>query len=859
MTDKNLRNELLPFFGNDGRAKLFIKIFIEPTNFEQSINEDNPESIVNNSLAMNVMTSEGYETAFKEVGMSNRSLHYEFVDFIVQTALFHKSIDPMTGFGYAKAEFMRQLFEKFTDRGNAGSAFGETKPTDPYKNYHCDSTPDLTQYTGQFGDNLVFLQNLNSIDKFLYYYVGSYYNDRTDALLNRISNFVDSCLFDRKDQYFYKLTTDINTLISNLHLDPKTGNDFWSKFKTEIQKNIAQIASERIKKYTTGLTTPLEFRKAFETNKHDFSDAIAKTLTDTFEKLINDYRPVKAKSTTDDILWNNVYNKWSSLSEQAQKFYKKYVMFMENDKVLNPETDTYNPANKAAYHINLVKKSISDAGQTILAFMRLIPLYSDKIFTGLWYTDKNGKHQFSTSSNTFPSTITLNTDNLLKYIYGSTATNARFVTLNLPDKWTPSPNAIFHINVDDLVRKRLYQLRELLKKEQLPKEPLLGITDKNIWKRDETNKLYRDTPQGPVYYEDNSPASLEMFKSSYKCASSLSKGTEAECGKYMAECILSIDQKQISQCLEFWRNRNFYDIVKEEISNMHPTIAIRILKKFGFREYETYDIECDSYVRKIESRDHWFKDYASKIFTDDVLKIISENDKLLDYLQLITEYINSNLQILNGSQCRKISSEAVGKIQRTELAVQLGIPLRREPKVGSIQGTLYDSAMLDSYFKSGFFNVIARTNPERIANIKNLFIDKIPGTNKKCLNMGAESLQRLIDNTITQLQQQNLQIDPTLRKSLKKKVESLKKLELELMTFEVYLEEFKFLKEMFNDYESEVLDKAQIFELVQKKKELFTKQMTEEDHLKEIFGKLAKALFKMEDVDETECMRPIEY
>jgi hypothetical protein len=44
---RKTRDELEPFFGNQGGAKLFIKAFIEPTNYIVSINESNADDIGN--------------------------------------------------------------------------------------------------------------------------------------------------------------------------------------------------------------------------------------------------------------------------------------------------------------------------------------------------------------------------------------------------------------------------------------------------------------------------------------------------------------------------------------------------------------------------------------------------------------------------------------------------------------------------------------------------------------------------------------------------------------------------------------------------------------------------------------------
>src|SRR5438128_2713707 len=85
-----------PFFGGDGRARLFCKYFLKGFGATQAINYPNAETIVD-TMAYDIMTAKNYTN--KKEGMSDNDIHYEFSDFIVNTANSHKSIDKQTEAG----------------------------------------------------------------------------------------------------------------------------------------------------------------------------------------------------------------------------------------------------------------------------------------------------------------------------------------------------------------------------------------------------------------------------------------------------------------------------------------------------------------------------------------------------------------------------------------------------------------------------------------------------------------------------------------------------------------------------------------------------------------------------------------
>jgi len=82
----------------------------------------------------------------------------------------------------------------------------------------------------------------------------------------------------------------------------------------------------------------------------------------------------------------------------------------------------------------------------------------------------------------------------------------------------------------------------------------------------------------------------------------------------------------------------------------------------------------------------------------------------------------------------------------------------------------------------------------------------------------------------------------------------MKDLESELIKTEAYLEEYKYLMEIFKDYKSEILTLNSIEGLVEKYKDLLSKQTTEEGTLLKILGSLQSLrVGKCEDFVNDDC------
>jgi hypothetical protein len=243
---------------------------------------------------------------------------------------------------------------------------------------------------------------------------------------------------------------------------------------------------------------------------------------------------------------------------------------------------------------------------------------------------------------------------------------------------------------------------------------------------------------------------------------------------------------------------------------------------------------------------------------------IENNENLLNYLRLLVEYVNSNLAIMNGKDFAGRSSEAAGRVERSDLAMKLCIPMIKEPKGAS--ASFYDYSMLKCHVDNSFsgqsrsrpasnmmtmsFGGPTYRSPFSGINVGMGF--SVPYQSGGVVDIysyqrkigdgnisGPEALYGIIRTTIEEIRADHGKtIDEGDIQEITKKVDGMKAYEQELIKTEKYLEEFKYLLGLFKDYKSEILTLKNIEQIVEKKKDLLSRQFNSESDLVKILGSL---------------------
>lgn len=696
-------------------------------------------------------------------------------------------------------------------------------------------------------------------------------------------------------------------LFIKLFIEPTGANGYERSINETDAESIInnQYASQFMKAESYGRRDPIS-----DNDVHpQFTDFLIQTAL--FHRAIDEPAQQLPQSPNDPsnpakILWDKVYMDWNNLTESSRAFYRKYLQFMN----LDATTNTWKVIPEGSYgtaippyqgRVNLLKTSgrgmrsgemvtrdpatneIVDYGLLSASecpkFVNLIPKIPGSMGK-IWYTAQDGTEQ----------PLQTHTDSALKNIYCGAYKFDRSFQIDgqeiFPKKvWDPQTQYhVFDINVDKFTRKRFFNISAELKKPPKIEGPVFSLTDKNVWHVDETGRLYKDEGGNRVYYDVDSDETKRILTKNFNCYSTFTKDN-AKCNMYVNQCLLRSDPESLSVCTEFWKNHDFYKVTIDEIKQMHPMVAVRTLEKFGFRVKKVEDSECKMLVRKFETVEHWMKTVltGNEWKTVDpsnnktLQNTIEENENLLNYLRLLVEYVNANPAILNGKEFAAKTAEAVGRVKQSDLAMRLGIQMAKVP-AGRSAG-MYDFSMLQSHLGSraarrplvasfsgpnyrSSFGALGASGmgvavPFQMGGVPNInsYIRRVDAN----VITGASALQALIDKSITDLQNKGITIAQEDQTAIVKKLDTMHKIETELINTDIFLEEYVYMLDLFppSKYKSEMLSLDKIKAFVEKQKDLLSTQATEDDRLVTIYGSLQKLLAGLSDDFVEEGYEPV--
>lgn len=720
MSEISSSAEKVPFFGGDGRGELFSNVFNQLATDQTQLG----------SFETDLMFAKHYEN--KLPGMDNTDIHYEFTDFIITTALYHRSIDrsstPTEPFLGIKLAFDRNAEKLFNDPVVGGKLLGKFDINKSVVNTQGDTINNNANITNQldgliayfvtFADNIRDTVSVQAESRALSELLGNRkyefnsqvydansktYNDvifTADAnqLLQNIISVCDTdknaipsailCYMLGNGQYNLD-PTPIQT-IEKLQLSNINTKVIFDKFMKNVDKCVIPYLDMFFGEivYTTlGQNKPDKNELVNRFHKKYFSDIaimISALMFTAFKDALSEAVSVPHETLDNQLakdLWDAVYAKWNNISYESQRFYKTYLTIMkkidtkwvvldEEDYIQKAEEVASNPGS---YRFNLTKvidPRCNSEMASVPKFSFVIPYLDEQVISvvkKIWYTDNNGAIKFISAP--------LASD-FLRHIYNSVylgVADQTIESMNLPKIFDPDRRLKqFNLRLADLVRLRLTQI-----KNSPPEIISLGADIENYdkyiqrdqWKRYSINKGDKETQEYTMLCTgkdenqwcadeafDVAPKGVRVFDASNNCYSTMAvKVTDAEsrkeCHNYVFNCLLSNDKKGLIGCLRTLEKAGGLlddDIAKKEINKMHPMIARRTLQRFGFVEREQYDTVAKMKLIKVCDTEYWLKNVvASNITSGEVRNIITNNQSLLRYFDLVVAYVNGNPAILN--------------------------------------------------------------------------------------------------------------------------------------------------------------------------------------------------------------------
>jgi len=161
------------------------------------------------------------------------------------------------------------------------------------------------------------------------------------------------------------------------------------------------------------------------------------------------------------------------------------------------------------------------------------------------------------------------------------------------------------------------------------------------------------------------------------------------CTDYFKDCLIGQD---IEQCKSYLKDKKFWSGMEKEVREMHPTMAHKTLKAFGFKGVHR-EIKNRSGVKVklifISSYEDWIQSLKlnTKINPSE-LTDITQNTKLEAYLRALIKLVNENPGIINKDYVQD-PQNPLQQTSSTTLATKYGLKMNN-----SNQTTLSDSERL---------------------------------------------------------------------------------------------------------------------------------------------------------------------
>lgn len=334
---------------------------------------------------------------------------------------------------------------------------------------------------------------------------------------------------------------------------------------------------------------------------------------------------------------------------------------------------------------------------------------------------------------------------------------------------------------------------------------------------------------------------------------------DAECDIVINECLLNDDKDSLEKCFTNLKVQNaFHDIAVNDIKKMHPLMALRMLQKFKFSTYKVHDDTAGTKILKVESVSHWLKNYLAKNHTANELKTILEdsvqNQKILQYLDWVVQYVNANPAILNKSYSGK-SDDMTGKMPVPPCAkiLQLDYPVVKPPAIANLSCIYALRGLIQNRVKTAPFY---RTSYGMGTPYGSMFTPGVPmlrppiamhmgGGNNTChiiaaqmKEQGANVISYWLESLLKGFEARNKKLNDTDKKYLKTRITNYKEVQDELIKTLCYMEQYIGVVDSEKDYSDETVSKKKVEQLSARYDKLFNKSQVME-------GDLVSALIKL--------------
>lgn len=799
---------VLPFFGDDGRGKTYVSVNYRGDDFTKSAGDPRVDAHL-----LGVMLSDNYVNVYER-----GCVHPEFTDFIIRTALVHRSIDKPTGLGKLDSdtdELVNKLVSRITETKtqNFGSSangqfFGDLDRLNRNLTAFLTSNKDLSYLISRLA-LLALPDNGIQIEPIAGAIVGSDgfgYNYKT--VTDIVRRIVGSCRSADAGRIASgtlcdALSRDLRQIIGKYVNDNATIDGILDALAASLVEKLVRLVGETRQVYVASGFTSLSVDGAkllasgtdvnniapIPSLNKDLNDLFSQEIKRKIIKSINsgktvNYTTVEFSPVARD-LYNRVYGS-TNMTPQVAAFYEGNINRLEKSNV-NADVDTYvsNPAG-TGLRLNLKK---ADSNKDVTVFENAIPLVPSDMTVLL--TTNAGVVPFVHYEGPY----------VLRHIYNQVynakgdvgmarkddSVNTNLARYKKLDRFSIDHNKYmkYVVESDKLDSKKKAEVKEEIK------SPLDGLqldmaTGDLFYRHD------GPTPADNYFYKlgpDGKEIKIEKADISVKDLGLNTSGMSEVAKDDIFNCLLTGEGSKLNSCLKVLSNEKLFEKAEQDVSRASPEVLVLLLKKFGFH---TVIEESSKYGRPIKIVEP-YESWAIRQLPQHP-PAIRNNSKLLTYLRSLVDAARKQPALFTKGFVHDVSSGKVNpKYNGLDIHMFNG-PVADVKASASMLSDLLRNMPLQSApampFVPNFGNVIFATNP---------FVGMRGGGNVDAYTLGVQSgmingnasaLRQMFNDIRSAMKSNGKDLDSDGLSRVNTAIRNIEKLEVQLVKLMRHLENF---------------------------------------------------------------------
>lgn len=815
---------------NDRRGELFTY---------RSINFDNLNFQADPGKALSVAECKNYEKSVKpDYRMRDNDIHPEYINFIVDTARWHRYIDTQTGMGAAVDAAVAPLPGNNTYDGSITNAGANQVDLDINHNdrqaqrIFGAAGPQIT-----FGNDLAYngatvVTEVEAILATLYVairYNGAAGNAAAQAIHGRKLDAIMNPTIANVNAFWNDIATymgaDITALVVNIlgygnvvniigaipaaeqaqftnNLQNELTNKITEFYKlkllqlfNELRGNIP-VATARVNiQATLAVGQAADLKAKFDAIRgaHDpFINEIFNVIVGVIGRVYRNSRFYNRRTLADQQIMNwfqKTFNGFDSFPRSIKNFYNAFMGIVKEGDIISRNIEDYineiTQANAGQYRINLKK---NNAGIPIFASaLPTIPvgrvIWNDinnpLAVLGVGY-DVRVMYEFVRTANASPNIVEVS---------GLGAPGLRIMRSH-PEITFSTNVVMFNFDLDGLFKS---MLKEAIQESEVQADADdfpddIGEGDSQFTGR----AYYKD---GVLMWKDGDvekPAKdYDGLDKRNKCYTSQIGIDADECTNYIFKCVLATKDDNYLECQRVFAR---HDIFPKDISvfnKAHPYIMFKTVQKLKFLAKKTVDDK--TVINKLESVDDWIKRHTEDVASPvkPLVDVVKDNVDAQNYLKNIVNYFNANPQILNKNYSK--GNAKLGEINNQD-PYGLKFPRKTLTDMSLPQlGTIINNTNRNLFIKSGPLGYMLGSFPFGMMGGSAIF-------NSKNIPRGWKNLQNLLKTYKTKLATYNKTLSPNTDRKLQAKIDDVKKYEETAIKYLNYIKEYNDINEKLGDY-----------------------------------------------------------